>query len=242
VTENSPLNRSESVSASLPPYYLPLPSMDLDAETVGAFEALFAEAVERGGEIGYALAAPKWQFLQYLAQNKEIALHGSGNPDIEEFEPRQSNDIDEFGNRCAIYAASDGLWPMYFAILDRDQHPMSLVNGCFQVREASGELSVPFYFFSISRKALAQKPWREGMLYLLPRATFERQPPLQAQGMEVHVAQWASLVPVKPLAKLRVAPEDFPFLAQIRGHDETVLTERARANPDGFPWLDEDEI
>lgn len=33
-------------------------------------------------------------------------------------------------------------------------------------------------------------------------------------------------------------PEDFPFLAEIRGHDDAHILERAKSDPDGFPWLD----
>jgi len=52
----------------------------------------------------------------------------------------------------------------------------------------------------------------------------------------VHIAQLASFEPVQPLAKLTVAPEDFPFLAQIRGHDDARLQEYADALQNGLPW------
>jgi hypothetical protein len=51
----------------------------------------------------------------------------------------------------------------------------------------------------------------------------------------------ASQLPVAPLAKLSVGPEDFPFLSQLRGHDGATFA-RARANPGGFPWLEKDAI
>ena len=35
--------------------------------------------------------------------------------------------------------------------------------------------------------------------------------------------EWASEVSIKPLAKLALDPEDFPFLEQIGGHDDSVL-------------------
>ena len=58
-------------------------------------------------------------------------------------------------------------------------------------------------------------------------------------GQRVHIAQWASPEAVVPLAKITVGPEDFPVLAQMRGHVDEITFPRARANPDGFPWLDE---
>jgi hypothetical protein len=215
--------------------------MDLDAATIAAFEHLITTAVLPGGgaAIDYQLAAPKWQFLCYLCDTHDFLLHGSGNPGIEEFEPRQSNDIEEFGNREAVYAASDGLWPMYFAIVDRDNGVNSLVNACARLVAPDGTRQGPYYFFSIDADALAKGAWRNGTIYILPRATFEPQPLMPHPLGQVEVQQWASLVPVRPLAKLAITPADFPFLAQVRGHDFAVVAERARQNPDGFPWLDE---
>jgi hypothetical protein len=43
-------------------------------------------------------------------------------------------------------------------------------------------------------------------------------------------------MPVQPLAKLTVTPEDFAFLMQIRGHDDQRLQEYATALQTGAPW------
>jgi hypothetical protein len=223
-------------------YYSLRPPMDLDSATVAAFDQLYTEHVEHGAgaEIPYTLDAPKWQFLSYLGDTKEVLFHGSGASDIAEFETRQSNDIHEFGNRQAVYAADDPLWAMYFAIVDRPRYVTSLVNASVRVVNADGSRSGPYYFFSVNGDALPHVPWRQGTIYILPRATFEHQANMQSGDMEIETAQWASLVPVRPLAKLTIAPEDFPFLAQIRGHDMAVIQERAARNPEGFPWLDEE--
>ncbi len=163
-------------------------------------------------------------------------LHGSGRTDIEEFEPRQSNDINEFGNRRAVYAASDGIWPLYFAIVDRANYVTSLVNSCFRIVTAEGR-SESYYYFSVNADALPHTPWRAGMIYILPAATFEQQPRTHFHGIEIELTQWASRAPVRPLARLAVQPQDFPFLAQIRGHDMAEVERRAAADPHGFPWL-----
>jgi len=224
----------------LPAYFSTRPGPEPDAGTAASFDRLFAETVEHGTgeEIDYKLQAPKWQFLCYLCDTKGVLVHGSGNPDIAEFEPRQSNDITEFGNRSAVYAASDGLWAMYFAIVDRDRYVSSLMNACFRVME-DGQWSEPYYFFSINEDAIPHRPWRRGTVYLLPRATFEHQAPGDYQGMVLEIAQWASPVAVKPLAKLAVGPEDFPFLSQIYPHDPKIVSVRAASDPEGFPWMDE---
>jgi len=92
------------------------------------------------------------------------------------------------------------------------------------------------YVFSITRSLLSSQPWRTGTVYLLPRSTFITQPPLSFGAYQDHIAQLASLVPVQPLAKLTVTPADFPFLTQIRGHDDERLQEYATAMQTGTPW------
>jgi hypothetical protein len=225
----------------LPSFWMPRPAPAPDAGTVAAFDELLDRSVRAGPArpIDYRLPAPKWQFLCHVADRGEFVLHGSGNPDIACFEPRQSNDIIAFGNRAAVYAAADGLWPMYFAILDRDRYRMSLTNSCIRVQRGRGPLGDPHYFFSINRDALERSPWRTGTVYLLPAAGFEREEPFGTGDTRFHTAQAASLAPVVPAAKLVVEPGDFPFLRRIRGHDPAVQAARIAADPDGFPWLDE---
>jgi hypothetical protein len=93
--------------------------------------------------------------------------------------------------------------------------------------------------FSISRSALPHQPWRSGTVYVLPGDTFELQPPMRFGESEVRIPQLASLVAVRPLARVAVAPDDFPFLAQIRGHDDDRLEEYAHAMEAGGPWPEE---
>src|SRR6218665_1803089 len=105
--------------SALPHWLASRPPMPTDPAVLRSFDALFDAAVARGPEsvIDYRLPAPRWQFICHLADTRDIVLHGSGNPEITRFEPRQPEDVSEFGNQNAVYAASDGLWPMYFAIL-----------------------------------------------------------------------------------------------------------------------------
>jgi hypothetical protein len=91
-----------------------------------------------GGPVAYDLGAPKWQWLCHVAERGDVVLHGSPNPGIDRFEPRQSNDTAEFGNRRAVYAAADGIWPMYFAIVDRSAGGVSLVNSCHRIERRTG--------------------------------------------------------------------------------------------------------
>ncbi|NGN62823.1 hypothetical protein G5C51_02755 [Streptomyces sp. A7024] len=226
----------------LPAYWMSRPEPRPDRRTSESFDLLLEQALADGPDvpIDYRLEAPKWQFLCHAADRGTLVLHGSGDPAIKRFEPRQPDDTSEFGNRCAVFAAGDGLWPMYYAVLDRERHPMSLINGCARVADgSSGQLGDPHYYFSISARALKQQPWRAGTVYLLPADTFELQPRIQVGDASIQLPQWASPLPVTPVAKLDVHPEDFPFLDHIRGHDDDQVRTRAAANPDGFPWHDE---
>jgi hypothetical protein len=221
----------------LPDYWLTRPSSNVDEGARIAFDELLNTTLSIGRcpTIEYTLPWPKWQFLCHLADHQDIALHGSGDPNIALFEPRQSNDLNEFGNQKAVYAASDGPWAMFFAIVDRER-VTSITNACVRIADETGNLDGPYYVFSVSQSALPNQPWRTGTVYLLPRSTFTLQPPITFGPNQVHIAQLASLVPVQPLAKLTVTPADFPFLMQIRGHDDQRLQEYATALQTGAPW------
>jgi hypothetical protein len=163
-------------------------------------------------------------------------MHGTGEPYIKVFEPRPSNDLSEFGAQTAVYAAGNGLWAMFFAIIDRERYPMATSNACIRLVNETADVSEPRYVFSISQSALRLAPWRQGFVYLLPGDTFVNQPSLQFGPYEVRIPQLASLVPVRPIARLDVLPEDFPFLKDIRGIDDARLAEYGQAMQTGAPW------
>jgi hypothetical protein len=224
----------------LPDYWLTRPPLELPAPTRSAFDALLAQIMAAGAHTGidYTFPVPKWQFLCYLADQHGVVLHGTGDPHIQVFEPRPSSDLTEFGAQTAVYAARDGLWAMFFAILDRSGYPMTTTNACIQLADAAGPVGAPRYVFGISREALQRQPWRAGTVYLLPGDTFVNQPTLRFGSYEVHVPQLASLAPVTPLARLAVEPNDFPFLNDIRGIDDERLPEYGQAMQAGAPWPD----
>ncbi len=217
-------------------YLLPGPPFKLTPSTSDAFEDLW-HATPTGGCIDYCLPYPKWQFLSYLCERKELVLHGSQEKALAVVEPRRARDQRDFSSQQAIYATTDGIWVMYFAILDRRRFPwMTLFNSCLQVRDAENQLSEPLYFFSITHQALLQAPWCEGTIYILPRQPFEQELPQQKDGIEIILPHWISRVSVAPCARIDVVPQDFPFLAQVHGHDNNKLLDLFQADPGGFPW------
>lgn len=222
----------------LPDYWLQRPKLAIDPQTLSDFDELLARVKSAATNtwIDYTLAVPKWQFLCHVADQHGVVLHGTGDPRIDVFEPRLSNDLNAFGAQTAVYAARDGLLPMFFAILDRQHFPITTSNACIRLVDAAGQISEPRYVFSISQPALLQQPWRNGTIYLLPGDTFVNQSSFRFGPYEVRVPQLASLAPVVPLARLEVAPQDFPFLQDIRGIDDARLAEYAQAMQTGAPW------
>jgi hypothetical protein len=223
----------------IPDYWLPRPAPDPSPEVRDELDAIWQRALKRGDRelIDEALPVPKWQFLCHLADAHRLALHGSGHPRIEVFEPRQANDLGTFGNQKAVYAAGDGIWAMFFAIVDRTR-VASVTNACFRLVDADGTVGKPLYLFSVSQSALQSRPWRSGTVYVLPKESFVTEEPLRFGELEARIPHLASFEPVRPLAQLSVETEDFPFLAQNRGHDDDRLAEYGEALQTGAPWPD----
>jgi hypothetical protein len=219
-----------------PAFLLPRPPFDLSPEKQNCFEDLWQSTCP-GGLVDYHLQYPKWQFLSYLCEARELVLHGSQNQAIGTVEPRQANDIRAFSKQRAIYATTDGIWVIYFAILDRKKYPdMTLFNSCLRARVSAGQPGEPLYFFSITHSVLLQKPWCQGTIYILPRRSFEQEVSQPMQGVEITFPHWISPLYADPVARLNVGPQDFPFLFQIHGHNNERLVQLVGAEPGGFPW------
>jgi hypothetical protein len=227
----------------LPDYWIERPPMSVDVATQSAIDRfLQAEADAAGGlldvdelllDVG---GVTLWKFLCGLADTRTIAFHGTGDPGIESFEPRQPIDYAPFGHQKAVFATSDPIWSMFYAIVDRARYEITLNNGCIALLDSEGRPGPPHYYFSISSGALEQRPWRTGYVYLLPAEGFVEQPAGAFGGQVARVPQLASPVAVAPRARVQVAPEDFPFLAHIRGHDDERLAEYAQAVMAAGPW------
>lgn len=223
----------------VPSFYLPRPALALEPSQCAACDALLDEAFRRPGlDLTARLPVEPWKFCSYIAEAHPVLLHGSQNQSVATFRPRRSYDGNPFGNRSAVFAASDGIWPMFFALLKRNG-VRTLSNTCFRVVMPDGERSAPYYFFSITKEALALEPWSEGTMYILPREPFEQHPPETMEGATIEMMEWASERAVDPVAFLHIRPADFPFLAQVRGHDEEFIREQAATNPEGWPWVNQ---
>jgi hypothetical protein len=100
---------------------------------------------------------------------------------------------------------------MFFAIVGRKPYPYSLNHDCRMDSDGAGRIRRAYRF---STSTLHDEPWTNGMIYILPRDTFEQQ-----RDSEGRLSfEWASRVAVRPLAKLTVTPADFPLLNDVQYH------------------------
>ena len=217
---------------SIPSFWLSRPDFEFDAHSQ-QLEALLSAALN--GQQQADTGVPVWALLCWLCETKGFVAHGTGQADIALFEPRQSNDVGWFGNRQAVYAASDGVWAMFFAVMNRPTVAMTISNAAVSI-ETDGLLE-PRYFFGASRHAVEGRAYRNGWVYLLPSASFEREPGGTSAGKRFESHHLASLEAVRPIFKIAVRPDDFPFLERIHAFDDDALALRVARDPNGFPWL-----
>lgn len=189
------------------------------------------------------LGVPAWAFLAWLGEQRGLLLHGSNDPDLEVCEPQVPDDRspDPFSRRRAVYASSDAVWATFYAVLDRSVPGLRFLNAALRFEEDDGRLGEPRYYFSVAEAAAAAGCWRPGTVYVLRRDGFERRAPFTVGGRRAVEPHYASPRPVRPIARLAVAPDDFPLLGAVRVHDPDEVDARAERDPEGFPWLHEGE-
>ena len=190
-----------------------------------------------GGWVPMPLPCPVWVFLTWLGETMGLMLHGSGHPAIEAFTPRAPNDQspDAFSKQCAVFATTDGIFATFYAVLDRRTKGFSFLDAALRFGDGNGDWSPTHYYFSLSRGAPVA-PWRPGAVYILPPEGFRQQEPYRVGERTVLDPHFARRAPVRPLAKVRVQPGDFPFLDRVHRHDRELVDARAVDDPAGFPW------
>ena len=109
--------------------------------------------------------APRWWFLHHLVR-RGFVLHGSNNNAIDEFEPRGNFDAHNVRHVEGVFASDDAIWPIYFATADRTGGRRGLINWCEHTGGGAR------YLFALE----GEPSWVDGMVYALPRETFEATP------------------------------------------------------------------
>jgi hypothetical protein len=157
-------------------------------------------------------AYSRHEFLRFVAEGGHALLHGSNDRAIDVMTTaRRTIDARLTHSGAAVFACADGLWPMYYALIDRATYRGTLRNDARRLSSADGSPQRAYY---LSVNATAT--WRDGVVYLLPTHTFSR------FGDESSL-EWASAVDVRPFAALAVSSEDFPLLDRVRIHDDSPL-------------------
>lgn len=185
--------------------FLVSPEIVHDEEMVKAFEQLWC-SIESGGGLNYDLPYAKTAFTGWLVAEKGVLLHGSNRAGIEELTPRKQTNFS--GKQVeAVFASVDGIWPLYFALLDyQNPNLRTTRNGCFSL---AGER---YYLFCVNQEAFESSLWTSGWVYILPPDGFVSQDP---EG--IWRSEWICKNVVKPLAALPVTYQDFPFYQHVVG-------------------------
>lgn len=191
-------------------HFLKLDELDVPTQAKMEFEALYEAYIQKGeGElIEYECKYPKYLFLNYLIEQKNVLVHGSNHRDIEEFSPRRQT---LFTGKPvqAVFAASDGVWSSFFAVINRKDYVGSLRNACYSVRTKKGIKR--YYYFSLN-EAYKESCWVDGMMYILPKHYFNQ------GGIK---DEWICETTVMPLAKLAIQKNDFIFINHVKRHRES---------------------
>lgn len=109
----------------------------------------------------------------------------------------------------AVFAASDGIWSLFFAVKNRKGYVGSIRNLYLTVPTNLGINR--YYFFSMNNDGVGDI-WTNGTIYFFSKHLFKQ------GGIRV---EWVSEEKIRPLAKLSVTPNMFPFLDKVSIHSET---------------------
>ncbi|WP_368505335.1 hypothetical protein AB3N04_06740 [Alkalihalophilus sp. As8PL] len=158
--------------------------------------------------IQYKSAYPKYLFLHYLIENKNVLVHGSNDSKIRKLEPKVQTLFNGKPVR-AVFAASDGVWSMFFAVMNKKDYEGSVRNLCLTLPTKKGIKR--YYYFSVNENQ-EDNCWIDGTIYILPKDRFSQ------GGIK---DEWVCESTIEPISKLSVTQDDFPFLDKVRKHKET---------------------
>lgn len=212
------------------------PRFDLPADSRDRFQ--MALLARDAGRIGSDV--PVWAFLQWLV-GQGYLLHGSPQAGLDLLQPsgKAYGQPDDFSNRPGVYAASDALWAMMYAL--RGPAAQGQMDMCLRFKTRDG-WSSPFYHYALGAAAgwagPAQDLMAPGWVYVFGREGFEPSRPYRhPQFGWVQELHWVRPAPVIPVMRVAVRPQDFPFPVEV--YDVERIRARTANEPWGFPWRDD---
>jgi hypothetical protein len=186
------------------------PQFQYTAEEVQAYNRMYDAAIEGQAAIAYNGKFPKYRFIQYISETRNVLLHGSNHKQIEQFEPRQQTLYDGQLTE-AVFATKDGIWPVFYAILNKSKVIKNFRNG--SIRHVKSNRN--YHFYSIDQASDHQDLWLSGAIYFLEDKTFTG-----TTGTVLSFNEWTSVVAVRPITKLEVDPSDFYYLHHVSIHND----------------------
>ncbi|MCG8350541.1 MAG: hypothetical protein MI924_22465 [Chloroflexales bacterium] len=88
-------------------------------------------ALKKKESMPFNLPYPKHRFLSYLTDEKNYLAHGSPLKNLTVLKAiRKSKDTEETGHEKLLLAASDAIWAMWYAILDKSRMGSLTSNDC----------------------------------------------------------------------------------------------------------------
>lgn len=216
---------------------LPAPQDTLPDAAITVFQA--AWAARDAGLLSPAVS--RWQFLRWL-EPRGVLFHGSPQSGLTVFKPRAPHDLsaDDFSKRTGVFATSDALWALMYALRDR-RRARRMLNAALQVQQAGG-WSGTGYFLSLAPQpdvtvTRGHELLAPGVVYVLPPDGFDLMPPYDWLGQgRVREPHLLCPHPVRALMAVPVTPADFPLT--VRLHDADRVDAHCAADPWGFPWLE----
>jgi hypothetical protein len=180
-----------------------LPSIPADAARQEVFDELIADARARDGVVDVAACPyPLHELLTHLVVEHRLLLHGSNHRELEVLEPRPARD--GATTLRAVVASDDAVWPLFYAVLDRERVPR-IFSACTHLGRQPRARR--FYLFAIEGSPTAAASWTAGTMYALRRDGFRRE-----WGNE-----WVSAGAVRPELRVPVEPGDFPLREAVVG-------------------------
>jgi hypothetical protein len=122
----------------------PSPTISFTTVETQLYDQLLDAIQENEILIEYNFPYPKYRFLHYLSLQGNYVFHGSNHPDITSFKPKQQT---LYNNELisAVFATTEPLWSMFYAVVNRDKMVGNFRNGCIIGRNRK------YHFYSLSK-------------------------------------------------------------------------------------------
>ncbi|AIE84381.1 transcriptional regulator, AraC family [Fimbriimonas ginsengisoli Gsoil 348] len=214
------------------------PRISWDTTTVSICDAIFRRYVQpKDGEVipdAVFCDLPKWVFLEYAVAVGGSLLQGSNEPELARLQPIRLSQNLLGWNEPRYLAFPSGVIAMFNAVLDGKRLADLDCASRSTVTYPFGSAALPTkFYFGLDYRAVSHAPWRPGTVYFYDAKEFPS---------DVWEKPFFSKHPIRPTARLRVSPQDWPMLDTVEGIDLVAQTRRQWDTFKGYPWHEDDEI